>query len=86
VLRLINGTGLLIDPELITLSLYESSYTAKGSMGAADFGKSPRNKAATFLGMHPQHKVFSDVVVRHGGNSAVRLCHCAEGAPYVVCR
>jgi len=82
VLRLINGTGLLIDPEFIPVSLYEISYTAKGRMGAADFGSMPRNKENTFLGFHPQHRVFSEIVLKHAStNSAVRFVLDALALP-----
>lgn len=74
ILRAINGTGLLIDPDFIPVSLYEISYSERGGSGYADFGRMPRNKEATFLGMHPMHKVFCELLVKHGqSNNAVRF-------------
>ena len=74
VLRYINGTGTLIDPDFLPVSLYQIGYTTRGRSGAADFGRMTHNKEATFLGMHPGHKVLGSIIAKQNdGNSAVRF-------------
>jgi len=78
----INGIGRLIDPEYLTVSLYELSYVCRGGSGSSDAGRMPKNKENTWLGQHPAHQPFGALVFSHAAsNTAVRFVLDAIALP-----